>query len=180
MAKKRKGAKRRVGAASLNPGSPIVKLAAIAAGYFLTADPVNTAIDKANTKAATATEPAGTRVGETVVMGGELGLGALLLLSKSKNKTTGLIKTAAGGVLAGAGLKRALKKFGVIKGYQSVPVIGSRRMAGYQSVPVIGGVPGQLQGVPPQLNGYRSAGSGVNGYTSQGSGVLGSCDLMDR
>lgn len=179
MAKKRKGTKRRVGAASLNPGSPIVKIAAIAAGYFLAADPINNAIDKANIKAATATEPAGTRVGETIVMGAELGIGALLLMSKKK---ASFLKTVPGGLLAGAGLKRALKKFGVIKGYQSVPVIGgARRMAGYQSTPVIGATrPAQLQGVPPQLSGYTPAGSGVYGYTPSGSGVMGSCDLMDR
>ncbi len=85
---------------------------------------------------------------------------------------TSSLPTIAGGVLAGAGLKRALKKFGVITGYQAVPVIG-KRMAGYQAVPVIGRVPSQLSGTPSQLEGFR-----VNGYTPTGSGskVMGSVD----
>jgi hypothetical protein len=102
------------------------------------------------------------------VMGVEIGLGGLLLLSKKKS----MPMTIAGGILAGAGLKLALKKTGIISGYQSVPVIGANRhrMAGYQSVPVLGntGMPPQLAGkLPGQLQGFR-----VNGYGSQGSGVM--------
>ena len=84
----------------------------------------------------------------------------------------GMIKTVGGGVLAGAGLKRALKSFNIISGYQGVPVIG-RRMGAYQGVPVIGGVrPSQLAGGPGQLQGYRVNGMpGNNGYVPNGSGT---------
>lgn len=155
----------RIGAASLNPSSPVVQLGSTAVGYFVTADPINGAIDKMNTKPATATEPATTRLNPKIVGIAEAGLGALLIFGKKKT----VIKTVAGGLLAGAGLKRLLHEFGVISGYQAVPVIGGvrRKMAGYQSVPVIGGMPPQLAGAA-QLQGYR-----VNGYTPAGSGVLG-------
>lgn len=69
-----------------------------------------------------------------------------------------------------------------IGGYQNVPVIGAHRMAGYQNVPVIGAnpIPAQLSGrTPPQLSGYRPAGSGVGGYLSQGTGVMGSIGCCD-
>ena len=102
---------------------------------------------------------------------GLVGIGGLLLMRK---KSQPALKYA-GGVLLGAGLKRALKVLGVVSGYQSVPVIGrSHRMAGYQSVPVIGRTitPPQLAGyTPPQLAGYIPAGSGVSGYRPAGSGV---------
>jgi hypothetical protein len=164
---------RRVGAA-LNPGSPVVKLAAVGLGYFL-ASTINPAIDSVVTKimptpATPSTTPA-TGFGmnaNTVAMAGELGLGGFLLMSKKKPS---LIKAGLGGILAGAGLNRALKAAGIISGYQAVPVIG-RRVHGYQSVPVIGGVPPQLAGIPGtpgmpgQLQGFR-----VNGYQPTGSGV---------
>ena len=180
MAKKKKAHKRRkvsgIGA-MLNPKSPLVKLAAIAGGYLM-ADTINEQLDKlvpaslTTATAATATTPAkaATLSADTkdkILMAGELGLGALLML---KGKAS-VVKDIAGGVLAGAGLKRALVSFDIIKpegvtGYQSVPVIG-----GYQKVPVIGNVPAQLQGTiaskPAQLQGYR-----VNGYASQGSGAV--------
>jgi len=151
------------------------------------ADTVNGEIDKVNTPAptpATATSPATQRspyLSGTVVMAGELGIGALLLLSKKKSGTMGMVKTVAGGVLAGAGLKRALKSFNIISGYQSVPVVG-RRMGGYQGVPVIGAVrPSQLAGGPGQLqggNGFRVNGMNNNGYVPTGSGsrVMGAVD----
>jgi hypothetical protein len=83
-------------------------------------------------------------------------------------------------LLAGAGVKRALKVLGVMSGYQSVPVIGRYKMAGYQSVPAIGKTPAQLAGkTPPQLSGYRPAGSGVGGYVPAGSGVLGGMGNCD-
>lgn len=170
MAKRKKhtGRRRRrsVGAMSLNPKSPLMMIAAVAGGYFL-ADTINPMIDKFYPNAATA--PAtGFSLSDpnTIKMAGELGLGGYLLLSKGK---ASLLKTGAGGILAGAGLKRALVKMGVVTGYQSVPVIG-RRMGGYQAVPVIGSrTPAQLSGGPAQLQG----GFRVNGYQPTGSGVMG-------
>ena len=168
MAKKRKGSKRRrrVGALGLSKKGTGMKLLALGAGYLL-ADTINTQIDKFLPKT---TDAGGAQVpNQTIGYIGQIGLGGLLLMSKKES----MIKTLAGGVLAGSGLKRALKSMGVISGYQSVPVIGRPRpkMSGYQSVPVIGNtvVPPQLSGkTPAQLQGYR-----VNGYTSAGSGVMG-------
>lgn len=153
---------RRVGASMLNPRSPIFMIGSLAAGYFL-GNTINDAIDKM--VPATTTTILGMKP-TTVIMGGEIGIGGLLLLKKKKS----LITTGVGGVLAGAGIHRALKAAGIVTGYQSVPVIG-RRMAGYQSVPVIGRVPAQLSGMPAQLQGFR-----VNGYRPVGSGsnVMGS------
>lgn len=155
--------RRRIGAMALNPSQPVVKLAAVALGYFLAADPINTALDKViPAEITTATD-----FKKYIPGAAETGIGALLLMSKKKPS---LIKTAAGGLLAGAGLKRLLKASGVITGYQATPVIGRmgrHRMAGYQSVPVVGvTTPPQLSGTPPQLQGYR-----VNGYIPHGSGV---------
>lgn len=166
MAKKKKGKRRRsVGGLSLSKKGTGLKLLALAGGYLL-ADKLNEQIDKFLPK----TKDATTNVevpNQTIGIVGQVGLGGLLLMSKKES----MIKTIAGGVLAGSGLKRALKTAGVIKGYQSVPVIGRPRprMNGYQQVPVIGKtvVPPQLAGRPAQLQGHR-----VNGYNSQGSGVL--------
>lgn len=183
MAKKKKAKKsgkrrRRVGGiGGLNLNSPAVKLLGVAAGYFLTADLVNNTIDRAVMKPVTTTttttnETTGQVSGttNTLVTVGEVGLGGLLLMRKKQS----LITFALGAVAAGAGVKRGLKKFGVIKGYQSVPVIGKHRMAGYQSVPVIGVTPSQLAGAPGQLQGYTVSGGLDYGYASQGSGVMGS------
>lgn len=180
MAKKKHHKKRHhrsVGA--LNPRSPLVMLGSLAVGYFLAADSLNAAIDKFNiTPAPGAGGPATTKIPGTIVLTGEAGVGALLLLSKKKTGTMGLVKTVAGGILAGAGLKRALKTFGIISGYQSVPVIG-RRMAGYQAVPVIGATrPAQLAGSPAQLQGGFRVNGPNNGYIPTGSGakVMGGFD----
>lgn len=158
----------------------IIKIAALGIGYF-GADTINPMIDKIvpKSKDASGVETPN----ETLAIAAELGLGGLLLLKKMPvgSKTVQTALTAAGGILAGAGLKRGLKKLGVISGYQSTPVIGRYRMAGYQSTPVIGrmAVPNQLSGVPNQLTGYKPAGSGVGGYKSQGSGVMGSTNLQN-
>jgi hypothetical protein len=134
-----------VGAMKLNPKNPIVQIGAMAAGYFL-ADTINGPIDSM----------VGTKIPEKVVGIAELGIGSLLVYS---NKKTAL-KTIAGGVLAGAGLKKSLKSFGVISGYGSVPVIGRRMVAGYGSVPVIGEI------------GYNPGAQQLNGY-QPGAGMLG-------
>jgi len=173
MAKKKKHHRRKkvsgIGA-MLNPKSPIVMVAALAAGYFM-GDTINnfadTLIPDSLTTAtpATATTPAkaatlSADTADKILMVAEGGIGALLLLKGKPH----IVKTLAGGVLAGAGLQRALISFNIVKkvsGYQHVPVL-----SGYQKVPVLGGTPAQLQGVPAQLQGYR-----VNGYKPNGSGV---------
>lgn len=186
MAKKKrsKGRRRRVGGSMLNPSSPVVKIAATAAGYLL-GDTINDAVDKGlasvikttSTDAAEIKKTADTLdTAKTVVMVAEAGAGAYLLFGPGKSS---MVKSIAGGVLLGAGAKRGMKKYGVIKGYQSMPVVGGRRRVnGYQDTPVIGRAtpgmgPGQLQGAPDQLQGFIPQGSGVNGYNSQGSGVMG-------
>jgi hypothetical protein len=180
--KKKKGGKRRRMGTTLSAQSPVVKILAVGAGFFV-GETVNGAIDKVLPKQAGEVGPGlpgGTisKGTNTAAIVGQVGLGGLLLMGK-KGGTVGLVKTVAGGVLAGSGLRRALKQMGVIKGYQAVPVIGRRRMAGYQNTPVLGatnnGTPAQLQGVPDQLQGFRvNGGLGFNGYGSQGSGVMGS------
>ncbi len=67
------------------------------------------------------------------------------------------------GLLAGAGLKQALVKAGVVTGYQATPVI-----AGYQATPVIAGMP--IGGMPPALSGYRVNGMppALSGYRVNG------------
>lgn len=155
----------------------LIKLAAVGVGY-MAADKINEQVDKIvpKTKDANGVE----KPNDTVAMAGELGIGGLLLIKKFNigGKVGSMVLQGAGGILAGAGLKRALKKLGVISGYQNTPVVGSRRhrMAGYQSTPVVagmGGVPSALSGTPAALRGYRPTGSGVGGYNSQGSGVMG-------
>jgi hypothetical protein len=166
MAKRKKSSRRRsrrVGAVSLGGKKGTgLKLLAVAGGYLL-GDTINNAVDKILPKKKNAD---GTETpNQTIGIAAEVGIGGMLLLRKKQTMLT----TIGGGVLAGAGLKRALKTMGVLKGYQSVPVIGRHRMSGYQSVPVIGntGMPPQLSGrTPAQLQGYR-----VNGYTTQGSGM---------
>jgi hypothetical protein len=170
MAKKHKKHHRRRRVGALGGGKKsgmLIKIAGVAAGYFL-GDSITNKLGTymTTTTAATSTTAATTTPNTTAVMGVELGLGALLLLKKSSG-TTGTVMKAAGGFLAGAGLKLALKKAGFISGYQSVPVIGRHRMAGYQNVPVIGGTPAQLAGVPGQLQGFK-----VGQYGVQGSSVI--------
>ena len=173
MAKKKKHKRRarRVGGLKLGGNDTLIKLAAVGVG-FLAATPINNAIDKILPKDATGAPSKNMQTAATV---GQVGIGGLLLLKKGRG-TTGMAMNAAGGLLAGASIKRVLKTMGIISGYQSVPVIGSRRhrMAGYQSTPVIGAIPAQLAGTPPQLAGYRPAGSGAMGaYVPAGSGVMG-------
>lgn len=179
--KKSKGGKRRRrSAGALNLNSPVVKLLAIGGGFFV-GDTINAQVDKIiPIKPTDPAVPGSPDKNATMKTVGTIGLGGLLLLNKKGSPMVKGVTTIAGGVLAGAGLRRALKQMGVIKGYQNVPVIGKRRMAGYQNVPVIGmnGAPAQLQGMggaPAQLQGFRvNGGLGQNGYGSQGSGVMGS------
>lgn len=172
MAKKKKGPKRRrrVGAA-LNPSSPIVKIGAVAAGYFL-GDKINEQIDKV-TKS---------KVDTKIVGAGQVGIGALLLLSKGR---AGLIKSVAGGLSAGSGLKRLMAAFGTpattvpaaaVTGYARVPVLGSvynSRLGGYQNVPVLGGVGGYNAGgtLAGRMGDYRINSGRIMG--SMGSDLLG-------
>jgi hypothetical protein len=181
MAKKRKHQKRRrsrrVGALNLGGSDTVIKLAAVVGGFLL-GNKINDQIDK-NLPKTTDPVPVPTKAGKTAAMIGEVGIGGYLLLSRFRGNL-GLAAKVAGGVALGAGIKRAAAVLGIMTGYQSVPVIGRHRMAGYQGTPVIGAVPGQLAGrTPPQLSGYRPAGSGVGAYVNQGTGVMGSIGNCD-
>jgi len=159
MAKRKKSKsktrRRRVGAMAMTATNPIVKYGSIAAGYLL-AGKINPLIDKAT----------GT-LDQKIVAGGQVGVGVAYMITKGK-KTMPL--TVITGIIAGAGLKRAMTAFGIagIGGYGAVPVIGAgvKRINGYQNVPVIGGgykTPGQLNG------GYTTASQkimGTVGYTN--------------
>lgn len=178
----RRRRRRGVGALKLGGKDIGLKLAAVAGGWFL-GGVVNTAIDKVLPKT-TDPVPVPTKNGQIMATAGEIGIGGLLLLRRSSG-TSGMVQKVAGGLLVGAGLKRALHVMGVISGYQNVPVIGRHRMAGYQNVPVIGATPPQLAGKTPaqlqgfRVNGYTPAGSGVGAYIPSGSGVMGSIGNCD-
>lgn len=161
MAKKRKHAKRRtsrrrrIGALNMNPSNPIVKIGAVAVGYFA-ADKINAAITKAT----------GGKLDAKIQGAAQAGIGLLLLLGKGKPS---MIKTLAGGVLAGSGGKQLAQGFGVISGYHNVPVI-----SGYQNVPVIAGYnppPGAMNGftVPQPMHSQIMGSIGALG--EDGSGI---------
>lgn len=135
-AKRKTSRRRRVGALALNPGSQLVQLGSVAIGYLM-ATSINGAIDKV----------VPTNVDAKLVAAGQVGLGAALVMGKKKS----MIKTVAGGVMAGAGLKRALGAFG-IGGFRSVPAVGN-----FRSVPAIGA---------RRMNGYTpTTGANLAGYT---------------
>jgi len=169
--------RRGVGAFGLKGKDNMLKLASLGAGFFI-GKPINDQIDKLLAKVNPTTATATTSSNGTIATVAELGLGGILLMRKKSAGTMGMSLTVAGGLLAGAGLRRAIGQLGFMNGYQSVPVIGRHRMAGYQSVPVIGqrNMPAQLSGngMPPQLSGFR-----VNGYTPTGSGVMGKIGAVD-
>ena len=156
--KRSKKSRRRVSGigAALNPNSPVIGLIALAAGYFM-ADTINTQVDKAFPASLDTTLDGYAKPGVKIAAGG-----AYLALAKRKK----LYFSIPAGLLAGAGLKQALVKAGVVSGFQAVPVI-----AGYQAVPVIAGMPSQLSGhrvngMPPQLSGHR-----VNGDSKVMAGI---------
>ena len=136
MAKRRKKARktsrrRRIGGV-MAPGSPVLKYGSIAGGYFL-GDKINDAVDKAT----------GGKVDGKIIAGVMAAAGAYLTFMAKGKKS--VIKTAAGGILLGAGVKKGLKEFGVLNGFDNVPVL-----AGYQSVPV--------------LSGYGTSRTSMNGF----------------
>lgn len=160
MAKKRKAKKRttrrrRIGALNLNPGNPIIKIAAVGVGY-LAADQINAQVTKIS----------GGKL-DPKIQGGVMAAGGLLLLM-GKGKAS-MLKTLAGGVLAGAGGKGVLQSFGVINGYSNVPVI-----SGYSNVPVIAGYnppPGAMNGFTVPQPMHTSIMGGIGSLGEDGSGI---------
>lgn len=155
--------RRRIGAASMTTSNPILLIGTVAAGYFL-AGTVNPLLDKI--------VPA--TMDQKIVGAAETGIGALLLLKKGR-KT--MLTTVAGGVFAGAGLKRLMDAMKTttttaVTGWKQVPVIGG----GYKMVPVIGS-PGYTVPNNAEMNGYNvppapSALSKIMGCTG-GSDLMG-------
>lgn len=152
---KRKTSRRRsVGALALNPSSQLVQLGSVAIGYLM-ATSINGAIDKV----------VPTNVDAKLVAAGQVGLGAALVMSKKKS----LVKTVAGGVMAGAGLKRALTAFG-IGGFRNVPAVGN-----FRNVPAIGArrMSGYTTSAATNLAGYNTSRVPVTAYgNSMGSDLL--------
>ncbi len=161
----------RVGAMSLAAGSPLVKGISIAAGYLL-GDTVNQQlIDKLF---GTPTDPV--KTGKTIAIG-QIGVGSALLFMKLGSKKS-IVQDLAGGVLLGAGLKRAMVVFKAgattMSGYGDVPVIGAYKtpgqlgrkpIAGYGDVPVIGAYnpASALNGTSKVMGGMNSNGSTLIG-----------------
>lgn len=163
---KSKPRRHKVGAAALNLSNPLVMYGPIAGGFLL-GDKLNDAIDKALPD---------DKVGQKLKGGAEAGLGALLVFMKLGKKKT-VPEVIAGGVLLGAGVRRLLKEFGVITGYQSVPVVAKRQLNGYGAVPVVGngGYKTSRVALNGVFNGYQVPGvpygaAGVMGSTGAGSG----------
>ena len=173
MAKKRKKTtvrrRRRVGATSLNANNPIVKWGSVAAGYFMG--------DKINTKITSLVDKDGTNKNLPLMIGGaEAGIGALLVFGKGKGKQS-TVKSVAGGVLLGAGVKQLMSHFGIGSiPYGRVPVIAGSYA--YGRVPVIGNgyTPNNaLNGYTPNnaLNGAKYANKVMAGVeTGSGSGLM--------
>ena len=133
---------------------------------------INAKIDKMLAPAAPATPSTAT---PNIVMGAELGVGTLLLLSKGGRGAMGTAKAVAAGVSIGLGARRLAKKMGMVAGYQSTPVLAGRRnVGGYQNTPVLGGtgMPSALSGsgIPSALSGHGFRVNGP-GYSPTGSGV---------
>ncbi len=148
-AKRKKSSKktyrrRRVGAVALNASSPLVKYGSIAAGFVL-GDKVDALLMKV--------VPA--NVDGKIVAAGELGLGAFLVFGKGTKK---LPQVVLGGLLIGAGAKKAMTSFG-IGGFQMVPAVG-----GYRSV--------QAVGAPKRLSGYNAGRNGLTGYSTFRNGTI--------
>lgn len=179
----------------MTPGSPLLIALSAAGGFFgdqfiginsmidgrLPGSITTPAVPASGTTAAIPAKSTPTATMNNVVMGGELGLGALLVMSKGKS----MIKTVAGGALLGLGARRLLKEMGMISGFQDYSVIGRRRMNGFQDYSVIGKMPASLAGMPNALSGgYEPAGMGGYNPLYTGSRVMGSMDggsgLTDR
>lgn len=145
-AKKTSRRRRRIGAMALNPNSTMVQLGSIALGFL-----GGTQIDNVLSKVVPA------NIDGKIIAAGEIGLGSFLVYGKGQ-KT--LLKTVAGGLMIGAGVKKALTAFGVISGFQSVPAVG-----GYRSV--------QAVGAPPKrLGGYNPGRGGLGGYSTFRGGTI--------
>ena len=142
--KKKTHRRRRVGGLALNASSPLVMLGSVALGYL-----GGGAINSALNMLVPASMKTQSYTGK-VLAGGQIGVGTLLVMGKGKKS---ILKTVAGGLLAGAGIKRAMVVFApgttdTLGGYGAVPVLGAyatpgqigygRKVAGYGSVPVLG------------------------------------------
>jgi|SRR5690606_5668041 len=153
--KKRTGSRRRVGASKLNANSNIVKLGAIALGYFVgpkIQEKIDTAI--------------GDKLDGKIVGAAEAGAGAWLTFGKGK-KT--MAKTIGGGFLLGMGVRKAMTEFGIggIGPYGRVPVVAGA----YGRVPVLAGSRRVGAYTPNQQLGAYNPHGGLNGRSKVMAGV---------
>ena len=168
MAKRKKkssGRRHKVGATKLNANSNLVKLAAVAGGYFFS-DKINAPIVKM----------AGDKVDGKIIGAAEAGIGAYLVLGKGR-KT--MVKTIAGGVLAGAGIKKLMGEFGIgsiNNPYGRVPVIGNNNP--YGRVPVIAGTRRVGSYTPNQQLGSYTPNASLSGRVM--AGVSAGADLVSN
>lgn len=148
--KKKPVRRRRIGstAGALSPTGPLVTYGSMLLGFV--AGPK--ILDPLLAKVVPAT------MDQKIVGIAEAGIGAALVYSKGKKS---VIKTALGGVLIGAGVKKTMGAFG-IGGFQMVPAV-----SGLSKVRSING---------PGPSGYNP-GAGLNGYKTAAVAVNGS--LMD-
>lgn len=164
--------RRRIGAMALNPNSAIVQYGSIALGYLLLAKPIASAVDKALVNE---TDPDKVKNAKKMIYGG-MALGGAYFSFMDKGKKS-MLKTVAGGMAIGAGLKNGLTAFGIgrITGYGMVPSIGN-----YGKVPAIGNGIGSYK-TPGSLNGYATPGTLNNvmgkvkdggNSSGDGSGIL--------
>ncbi len=160
-----------MGAVKMNPNNPIVKFGSIALGYFL-GDKINAQLDKL----------VGDKVDGKIVGAAEAGIGAFLVFGPGKKN---LVKALAGGVLLGAGVKKAMTEFGIggVGPYGRVPVIGGA----YGNVPVIGKRMGaytpnrQLGSYTPNnsLNGRQKVMGAINPGSGSGMTQTAGSDMMN-
>jgi hypothetical protein len=161
----------------MKAGSPLLMVGSAAVG-FLAGTQVNQAINML----IPATMKTQANTGKAVAAV-QVGVGAFLILSKGKKS---MLKTIAGGLLAGAGLKRATIVFkagttDTLGGYGDVPVIGAyapngqlgRRVHGYGDVPVIGAYAPNSSLTGSKVMGSFDNGSGYN------NGSAGASDYMN-
>lgn len=140
----RRSRRRRIGAMALSPSSTMVQFGSVIGGYLL-AGTINPLVDKV-----TGTMDA--KIKSAI----QVGLGGALVLGKLGKRS--MLTVVPGGILAGAGIKRALQSFGVVTGYGMVDVVSGARVRGYNPQASLNG----YQKVPT-VGGYETAGVPING-----------------
>lgn len=144
MARKRKSKKpttrrrRRISGIGLNAKSPLVSYGSIAAGFLL-GNKINDALSNVTGSL------------DPKIVAAAQAIGGFLVRSKMK----GTAGTVIGGILMGAGVKKAAQEFGVLNG---IPVI-----AGYKDLRMINGLPAPVRRVAGVADGQSPSMSVIGG-----------------